>query len=82
MMNAASVVGRLAPGFFAERVGILKVLMVAAGCGAVFILSMIALKTIASVVVLGVCYGLCVGVCAYTLPGRCILAAELVQILP
>ncbi|KAJ7852382.1 MFS general substrate transporter [Mycena olivaceomarginata] len=68
MMNAASVVGRLAPGFFAERVGILKVLMVAAGCGAVFILSMIALKTIASVVVLGVCYGLCVGVYITLIP--------------
>ncbi|KAJ7336085.1 major facilitator superfamily domain-containing protein [Mycena albidolilacea] len=51
MMNAASVVGRLAPGFFAERVGILKVLMVAAGCGTVFILAfLLVLTTDASVV--------------------------------
>jgi hypothetical protein len=64
-MNSASVAGRLAPGFLAHRLGILNLIMGAMGCGAVFILSMIALRTIASVVVIGVLYGLCVGVCAY-----------------
>jgi predicted membrane-bound spermidine synthase len=64
-MNSASFVGRLAPGFFAQRLGIVNVFMVTMGCGAIFILSMVALKTIASVVVIGVLYGLCVGVCAY-----------------
>ncbi|KAJ7923441.1 major facilitator superfamily domain-containing protein [Mycena leptocephala] len=64
IMNSASVAGRLAPGFLAHRLGILNLIMGAMGCGAVFILSMIALRTIASVVVIGVLYGLCVGVCA------------------
>lgn len=64
-MNSSSFVGRLAPGFFVQRLGIVNVFMVTMGCGAIFILSMIALKTIASVVVMGVLYGLCVGVCAY-----------------
>ncbi|KAF7362888.1 MFS general substrate transporter [Mycena venus] len=68
IMNSASVVGRLTPGFFAQRLGILNVLLVAAGCGAVFILSMIALRTIASVVVIGVLYGLCVGVYITLIP--------------
>ncbi|KAJ7610716.1 MFS general substrate transporter [Mycena polygramma] len=68
IMNAASVVGRLAPGFFAQRLGILTVLLVAAGCGAILILSMIALKTMASVVVIGVLYGLAVGVYITLLP--------------
>jgi hypothetical protein len=65
IMNGSSIVGRLAPGFFAQRLGIINVFSVAMGCGAVFILSMIALRTIASVVVIGVLYGLCIGVCAY-----------------
>ncbi|KAJ6529838.1 MFS general substrate transporter [Mycena capillaripes] len=68
IMNSASVVGRLAPGFFAQRLGILNVLLVAEGCGAVLILSMIALKTIASVVVIGVLYGLCAGVFITLIP--------------
>jgi hypothetical protein len=64
-MNSASVVGRRAPGFFVHRLGILNLIMGSMGCGAVFILSMIALRTVASVVVIGVLYGLCIGVCAY-----------------
>ncbi|KAK7058113.1 MFS general substrate transporter [Favolaschia claudopus] len=66
--NSGSVVGRLAPAFFAQRLGILNVLIVASGCGAVFILCMIAIKTIASVVVIGVLYGLCVGVYITLIP--------------
>ncbi|KAJ7910783.1 major facilitator superfamily domain-containing protein [Mycena leptocephala] len=61
IMSSASFVGRLAPGFFAHRLGILNLIMASMGCGAVFILSMIALRTVASVVVIGVLYGLCIG---------------------
>ncbi|KAJ7816172.1 MFS general substrate transporter [Mycena leptocephala] len=68
IMNSASFVGRLAPGFFAQRLGIVNVFMVTMGCGAIFILSMVALKTIASVVVIGVLYGLCVGVYSTLIP--------------
>ncbi|KAF8212659.1 MFS general substrate transporter [Mycena galopus ATCC 62051] len=66
--NSASVVGRLAPGFFAQRVGILRIIMVAAGSGAISMLCMIAIKTIASVVVIGVLYGLAVGVYITLIP--------------
>ncbi|KAJ7473635.1 major facilitator superfamily domain-containing protein [Mycena galericulata] len=62
IMNASSFIGRLAPGFFARRFGILNMVSIASGSGAVLILSMIALKSLASVVVLGVLYGLCAGV--------------------
>ncbi|KAJ7921141.1 major facilitator superfamily domain-containing protein [Mycena leptocephala] len=68
IMNGSSIVGRLAPGFFAQRLGIINVFSVAMGCGAVFILSMIALRTIASVVVIGVLYGLCIGVYITLIP--------------
>ncbi|KAJ7108974.1 major facilitator superfamily domain-containing protein [Mycena crocata] len=62
IMNASSFVGRLFPGFFASRLGILNMLTAASGAGAILILSMIALKTVASVVVIGVLYGFCIGV--------------------
>ncbi|KAJ7844683.1 MFS general substrate transporter [Mycena leptocephala] len=68
IMNSASVVGRLAPGFFVHRLGILNLIMGSMGCGAVFILSMIALRTVASVVVIGVLYGLCIGVYITLIP--------------
>ncbi|KAJ7910759.1 major facilitator superfamily domain-containing protein [Mycena leptocephala] len=68
IMNSASVVGRLAPGFFVHRLGILSLIMGSMGCGAVFILSMIALRTVASVVVIGVLYGLCIGVYITLIP--------------
>ncbi|KAJ7730665.1 MFS general substrate transporter [Mycena maculata] len=61
IMNASSFIGRLSPGFFARKFGILNMVTIASGCGAVLILCMIALKTIASVVLLGVLYGLCAG---------------------
>ncbi|KAJ7157878.1 major facilitator superfamily domain-containing protein [Mycena crocata] len=62
IMNAASFIGRLSPGFFAHKLGIINMIAAASGAGAVLILSMIALKTIASVVVIGVLYGYCAGV--------------------
>ncbi|KAJ7779787.1 major facilitator superfamily domain-containing protein [Mycena metata] len=62
ILNFASFVGRLSPGLFVRRFGVLNMLTGAAGCGAVLILCMIALKTIASVVVIGVLYGFFAGV--------------------
>jgi hypothetical protein len=64
-MNASSFVGRLTPGFFAHSLGIDNMVAAAAGCGAVVILGMIGLRSITSVVVLGVLYGFCAGVCPF-----------------
>ncbi|KAJ7464119.1 major facilitator superfamily domain-containing protein [Mycena latifolia] len=62
VLNASSFVGRLSPGFFARKLGIINMVTAASDCSAVLILSMIALKTVASVVVIGVLYGFCAGV--------------------
>ncbi|KAJ7658890.1 major facilitator superfamily domain-containing protein [Mycena rosella] len=62
IMNASSFVGRLSPGFFARKLGIINMVAAASGCGAVLILCMIALKSTASVIVIGVLYGYCAGV--------------------
>ncbi|KAJ7246882.1 MFS general substrate transporter [Mycena haematopus] len=62
IMNASSFFGRLSPGFFAHRLGVVNMVTAAAGAGAVLILSMIALKSVASVVVIGVLYGYSAGI--------------------
>ncbi|KAJ7851202.1 MFS general substrate transporter, partial [Mycena leptocephala] len=64
IMNACSFIGRLTPSVLGTRLGldILTMVCFAAGGGAVLILCMIALKTVASVVVISVLYGLCAGV--------------------
>ncbi|KAJ7884520.1 MFS general substrate transporter [Mycena leptocephala] len=62
ILNASSFFGRLSPGFFAHRLGVVNMATAAAGVGAVLILSMIALRTVASVVVIGVLYGYCAGI--------------------
>ncbi|KAF7348859.1 hypothetical protein MVEN_01406000 [Mycena venus] len=62
IMNAASFVGRLSPGFFAHRFGVPEMVAASGGVGAVLILCMIALKSVASVVVLGVLYGYSAGI--------------------
>ena len=62
-MNFASFVGRLSPGLVVHRLGVANMLVTAAGCGSVLILCMIALKSVASVVIIGVLYGFCAGVC-------------------
>ncbi|KAJ7088741.1 MFS general substrate transporter [Mycena belliarum] len=62
ILNASSFVGRLSPGLLVHRLGVINMVTAAAGCGAALILSMIALKTVASVVVIGVLYGFCAGV--------------------
>ncbi|KAJ7161154.1 major facilitator superfamily domain-containing protein [Mycena filopes] len=62
ILNGSSFVGRLAPGFFARRFGVANMATIASGVGAVLILCMISLKTIASVVVIGIIYGFTAGV--------------------
>ncbi|KAJ7131769.1 MFS general substrate transporter [Mycena crocata] len=62
ILNAASIIGRLAPGFLAPRLGIINMVLVGTGCNAILILSMIALKTVVSVVVIAVLYGIFAGV--------------------
>ncbi|KAJ6546075.1 major facilitator superfamily domain-containing protein [Mycena vulgaris] len=68
MMNAASFVGRLSPGFFAHALGIENMVAAAAGSGAVLILGMIGLRSVTSVVVLGIMYGFCGGVFITLMP--------------
>ncbi|KAJ6629693.1 major facilitator superfamily domain-containing protein [Mycena sp. CBHHK59/15] len=62
ILNASSFVGRLWPGFFARSLGVLKMITVASGCGAVVILGIIGLKNIISVTIICVLYGFCAGV--------------------
>ncbi|KAJ6532508.1 major facilitator superfamily domain-containing protein, partial [Mycena capillaripes] len=62
IMNAASFVGRLCPGFFADSLGIANIATASAAAGAVLILGMIGLSNIASVVILAILYGFCSGV--------------------
>ncbi|KAJ7499842.1 MFS general substrate transporter [Mycena latifolia] len=62
IMNTASFAGRLSAGFVARRLGILNMTIAATACVAALILAMIALRTVASVVVIGVLYGYCAGV--------------------
>ncbi|KAF8126680.1 MFS general substrate transporter [Mycena galopus ATCC 62051] len=62
ILNAASFVGRLSPGFFVHQLGVLNMATAAVGIGAVLILCMIALKSIASLVVIGVLYGYVAGI--------------------
>ncbi|KAJ7464862.1 major facilitator superfamily domain-containing protein [Mycena galericulata] len=62
IMNAASFVARLSSGLFVTRLGVINMVAAASGCGAVLILCMIALKTVASFVVIGITYGYCAGI--------------------
>lgn len=67
-MNGSSFVGRLSPGFFVQRLGVVNMVTAASGVGAVLILCMIALKSIASVVIIGVLYGYTAGICVHASP--------------
>ncbi|KAJ7075926.1 MFS general substrate transporter [Mycena belliarum] len=62
IMNAASFVGRLVPGFVAHRWGVKTMITVASGCGAVLILAMVGIHNAASVVAFGVLYGFFAGI--------------------
>jgi hypothetical protein len=72
-MNAASFVGRISPGFFARRLGLLNMIAASNGCGAILIFSMIAVNSVAGVVVFGVLYGFISGVCKQaSVPSTCL----------
>ncbi|KAJ6529667.1 MFS general substrate transporter [Mycena capillaripes] len=62
IMNSASFVGRLSPGFLAPRLGLFTIVAGAAAIGSILILCMIALKSVASVVVIAVIYGYSAGI--------------------
>ncbi|KAJ7732035.1 major facilitator superfamily domain-containing protein [Mycena metata] len=62
ILNFSSFIGRLSPGFLVRQLGVINMLTASAGFSAVLILCMIALKSIASVVVIGVFYGFFAGV--------------------
>ncbi|KAJ7657046.1 major facilitator superfamily domain-containing protein, partial [Mycena rosella] len=68
IMNASSFVGRIVPGFVARKFGIINMAVAASGGGAVLILCTIALKTVASVIVIGILYGFCAGVWVTLIP--------------
>ncbi|KAJ6477277.1 major facilitator superfamily domain-containing protein [Mycena vulgaris] len=62
IMNVSNVVGRLSPGPLAHRLGVINMIAASAGCSAILILCMIALKSVASVVLIGVLCGFFSGV--------------------
>jgi MFS family permease len=61
IMNAASFAGRLFPGLVLHVWGVKSMITVGSGCGAVLILSMIAIHNVASVVTIGIIYGFFAG---------------------
>ncbi|PCH38482.1 MFS general substrate transporter [Wolfiporia cocos MD-104 SS10] len=62
IMNSASFVGRLSPGFFAHRVGIANMICFATFCCTAMIFAFIGLGSVASVVVIGIIFGYFAGV--------------------
>ncbi|KAF7291432.1 MFS general substrate transporter [Mycena indigotica] len=64
IMNSAAVLGRLSPGVLLPQMGqfgIVYLVTGAAFCASILIFAMIALKSVASFVIIGVLYGLCAG---------------------
>ncbi|KAH9858585.1 MFS general substrate transporter [Lenzites betulinus] len=61
ILNSFSFIGRLAPGFFANRLGVHNIIVVSTFCCAVMIFAMIGLKSVASVIVIAIIYGLSAG---------------------
>ncbi|KAJ7851028.1 major facilitator superfamily domain-containing protein [Mycena olivaceomarginata] len=62
IMNVSNVVGRLSPGPLAHRLGVINMIASSAGCSAILILCMIALKSVVSVALIGVLCGFFSGV--------------------
>ena len=65
IMNVSSFVGRLSPGFFAGRLGVENMTLASTIVCTVLMLGMIGLRSIASVVVMGVIYGFFAGICKH-----------------
>lgn len=68
-MNTSSFVGQLTSGLLAECFGVPGVLTVATFAGTVLLFSLIGLRTLASVVVIGILYGYSAGICKSAHPG-------------
>lgn len=82
-MNASSFVGRLSPGWFANRLGSHNIIVTATFCCAILIFGMIGISSVASVVVIAVIYGFFVGTCAYRyLPSDTLLKCSLGRLAP
>ncbi|EGO28039.1 hypothetical protein SERLADRAFT_347280 [Serpula lacrymans var. lacrymans S7.9] len=62
ILNASSLVGRISSGFLADYFGVPNMVIVSMFGGAVSILGMIGLSSLASVVILGIIYGWFAGV--------------------
>ena len=65
IMNASSFVGRLSPGFFAQKLGVENMTLASTLACTVLIFGMIGLGSVASVVVIGVIYGFFAGTCEH-----------------
>ena len=61
-MNAASLAGRLSPGFFAHSLGVVHITVASATCCTALIFSMVAIEDATSVVVISVLYGYASGI--------------------
>ena len=61
-MNAASLAGRLSPGFFANSFGVVHITVASGICSTALIFSMVAIEDATSVVVIAVLYGYISGI--------------------
>jgi hypothetical protein len=64
-MNAASLAGRLSPGFFVHSLGVVHMTVASAICSFALIFSMVAIGNGTSVVVIAVLYGYVSGISKY-----------------
>jgi hypothetical protein len=62
-MNTSSFVGQLTSGLLVEYFGVPGVMTVSTFAGTVLLFSLIGLRTLASVVVIGILYGYSAGIC-------------------
>ncbi|TDL20275.1 MFS general substrate transporter [Rickenella mellea] len=61
IMNGASVVGRIVPGFFAHSLGVMNMIFVCTSCCGILIFAMLGVKSVASVAVFAMLYGFVTG---------------------
>ena len=64
-MNAASLAGRLSPGFFANSFGVVHITVASGICSTALIFSMVAIEDATSVVVIAALYGYISGISEY-----------------
>lgn len=67
ILNSASIVGRLAPGFLAARIGLLNMLIIASLTSAAIITGMLGITTndVGGIAAVGALFGLFSGSCGY-----------------